>query len=723
MVENQASSQGDWQRRRSIGLTLLLSATLIFTLAALMIPFYTNQIDSQISAGEVASREIVAPRSLTYTSDVLTEAQQEAAANSVSAIYSPPDTSIARNQLEDLRATLAYISSVRADTHATNEQKLTDLAAMEDIDLDQETAQRILDLSDSRWQAVQQEAIVVLEQVMRATIREDRLEDARGNVPALVSLSLPEDQAAIVSELVIGFVAPNSLYSEILTETDRQQAVESVAPVERSFVQGQTLMLRGQIISETDLEALEQFDLVKTQTRWQDLVSAAALAVLTLVYFLVYLSRNSTLTQDLRSLAVIILLFIVFLIGGRFVVTSQSMIPYIYPLAAFGLVVASLFGTKIALVFTLPLCMLYAYDTPNAFELTLYNLLGSYSGVFALGAARRMTSFFWAAALIAFSEIMVILAFRVPQPNADLINISALVGIALVNGIASSSLAVLLQYVIAQILGMTTALQLMEISRPDHPLLQFILRNAPGTYQHSLQVANLAEQAAEIIGADTLLTRVGAIYHDSGKALNPFFFIENQLPGNKNPHDNLDPVSSARTIIHHVPDGVDLARKYRLPRRVQEFIEEHHGTMKTRYQYAKAVEAADGDESRVDESQFIYPGPRPRSRETAILMLADGSEARVRAERPADENELRKVIKSVIEHRLSSGQLDETDLTLRDLDELIDSFTTTLRGIYHPRLEYPDAKKEIPAKSKEVPTVPIISRKSPDVSANPRPDS
>jgi hypothetical protein len=723
MAENQAISQGGWQRRRSIGLTLLLLATLIFTLAALMTPFFTNQIDSQISAGEVASREIVAPRSLTYTSDILTKAQQEAAADSISAIYSPPDTSIARNQLEDLRATLAYINSVRADTHATNEQKLTDLAAMENIDLDQETAQSILDLSDSRWQAVQQEAIVVLEQVMRATIREDRLEDARETVPALVSLSLPEDQAAIVSELVIGFVAPNSLYSEILTETARQKARESVAPVERSFVQGQTLLLRGQIISETDLESLEQFDLVKTQTRWQDLVSAAALAILTLVYFLVYLSRNSTLTQDLRSLTVIIILFIVFLVGGRFVVTSQSMIPYIYPLAAFGLVVASLFGTKTALVFTLPLCMLYAYDTPNAFELTLYNLLGSYSGVFALGAARRMTSFFWAAALIAFSEIMVILAFRVPQPNADLINIAALVGIALVNGIASSSLAVLLQYVIAQILGMTTALQLMEISRPDHPLLQFILRNAPGTYQHSLQVANLAEQAAEIIGADTLLTRVGAIYHDSGKALNPFFFIENQLPGNKNPHDKLDPVSSARTIIHHVPDGVDLARKYRLPRRIQEFIEEHHGTMKTRYQYAKAVDAAGGDESLVDESQFIYPGPRPRSRETAILMLADGSEARVRAERPADENELRKVIKSVIEHRLSSGQLDETDLTLRDLDELIDSFTTTLRGIYHPRLEYPDAKKEIPAMSKEVPTVPIISRKSPDVSANPRPDS
>lgn len=723
MAGNQASTQGNWQRRRGAVVTLLLLATLVFTLVALMIPFFTSQINSQVKSGEVAPREYIAPRSLTYTSDVLTEVQQESAAESIAAIYSPPDTTIARHQLERLRAALAYINSVRADTFASNEQKLADLAALEDIHIDQKTAQNILNLSDSRWQAVQQEAIVVLEQVMRATIREDRLEDARDNVPALVSLSLPEDQADIVSEMVIGFVTPNSLYSEVLTETSRQQARESVIPVERSFVQGQTILLRGQIVNDTDIESLEQFGLVKPQSRWQDFVSAASLAILTLIYFLIYLNRNPSLTQDLRGLSVIIILFMIFLVGGRFIVTSQSMIPYIYPLAAFSLVVASLFGTKTALVFTLPLCVLYAYDTPNAFELTLYNLLGSYSGVFALGPARRITSFFWAAAAIAFAEIMVILAFRLPLPNADLIIIAALIGIALVNGIASSSLTVLMQYILAQILGKTTALQLMEISRPDHPLLQFILRNAPGTYQHSLQVSNLAEQAAEIIGADTLLTRVGAIYHDSGKALNPYFFIENQLPGNVNPHDNLDPVTSAQTIIRHVTDGLELARKHRLPSRIQDFILEHHGTMLTRYQYAKAVDAADGDESQVDENQFRYPGPRPKSRETAILMLADGSEARVRAERPADESELREVIKSVIEHRLSSGQLDETELTLRDLDEMIESFTTTLRGIYHPRLEYPDSKKNSTPKIEEVPTVPIISRKSSDVTPTPGTES
>ena len=723
MAGNQAVAQDVKNRRRNIGLIFLLLAVFVIILVGLMIPFITTQIDSQISSGEVASREIVAPRSLTYNSDILTETQREAASNSIAAIYSPSDTSIARKQLESLRGTLAFITSVRADSFSSIEEKLADLAALEDIDLDQETALSILELSDSRWQAVQQEAIVVLEQVMRATIRENQLEDARENVPALVSLSLPEDQAAIVSELVFGFVAPNSLYSEVLTETARQNARESVTSVERSFVQGQTLLLKGQIISETDLEALEQFDLVKSQTRWQDLLSAGALALLTLTYFLIYFSRNPSLTADLRGLTVIFILFTVFLIGGRFIVNNQSVIPYIYPIAAFSLVVASLFGTQTALVFTLPLTILFTYDTPNAFELSLYNLVGSYTGVFALGTARRITSFFWAAALIAFSEVMVIIAFRLAQPNVDYLSIAALIGIALVNGIASSSLAVLLQYILAQILGMTTALQLMEISRPDHPLLQFILRNAPGTYQHSLQVANLAEQAAENIGADTLLTRVGAIYHDAGKALNPYFFIENQLPGNTNPHDNLSPISSSHTIISHVPDGIELARKYRLPRRIQDFIGEHHGTMITRYQYAKAVDAAGGDEGLVDRNQFGYPGPRPRSRETAILMLADGSEARVRAERPPDENALRKVIKSVIEQRLSSGQLDETDLTLRDLDQLIDSFTTTLRGIYHPRLEYPDAKKEIPPRAEEVPTVPIISRKSSKIPANPPADS
>ncbi|MGB9673237.1 MAG: HDIG domain-containing metalloprotein, partial [Anaerolineales bacterium] len=272
---------------------------------------------------------------------------------------------------------------------------------------------------------------------------------------------------------------------------------------------------------------------------------------------------------------------------------------------------------------------------------------------------------------------------------SDVLTLVSITGAVIIGGIASAGLAILLQFLFAQYLGLTTALHLMEISRPDHPVLRFLLTNAPGTYQHSLQVANLAEQAAERINADPLLTRVGALYHDIGKALNPAFFIENQMAGSINPHNNLDPAVSAKIIINHVTDGLALARKYRLPQRIQDFISEHHGTMIARYQYANAVNAANGDESKVDINQFRYPGPTPRSRETAILMLADGCEARVRAEQPKDENELRRLIKSVFDNRIATGQLDQTNLTLHDLTELMDAFTTILRGIYHPRIEYP----------------------------------
>jgi hypothetical protein len=274
----------------------------------------------------------------------------------------------------------------------------------------------------------------------------------------------------------------------------------------------------------------------------------------------------------------------------------------------------------------------------------------------------------------------------------------------LFNGFASASLTLVLQYFLAQILGLTTPLQLLEISRPDFSLLQFFLRNAPGTYQHSLQVANLAEQAAENIGADALLTRVGALFHDVGKAMNPAFFIENQAHGDINTHEDLDPADSSAAITQHVLDGIKLARKYRLPRRIDDFILEHHGTMLTRYQYNQAVEAAGGDETKVDAQKFRYPGPSPRSRETAILMLADGTEARVRAGRPSNEEELRDIVRSSIEFTLTSGQLDYTQLTLSDITKIADSFVTTLRGSFHPRIEYPKVKG--PVAAEDVPTLP-----------------
>jgi putative nucleotidyltransferase with HDIG domain len=331
-----------------------------------------------------------------------------------------------------------------------------------------------------------------------------------------------------------------------------------------------------------------------------------------------------------------------------------------------------------------------------------YYLLSALTGVLVLGAARRVWSFFRAGMAVAGAAIAMLLAFRVPYTPMDAVAIIQLAGAAMFSGLAAASIALLLQYFLAQMLGLTTALQLIEISRPDFPLLQFFLRNAPGTYQHSLQVANLAEQAAELIGADALLTRVGALFHDVGKSMNPMFFIENQPQGAMNTHEDIDPAVSATTIIAHVTDGVALARKYRLPRRIDDFILEHHGTMLTRYQYSQAVEAAGGDKTRVDESKFHYPGPAPQSRETALLMLADGSEARTRAERPQDEEAMRRIVLSTIEHAQKQGQLDHTQLTLRDLSLITEAFVNVLRGTHHPRISYP---KEVPA-TMDVSTAP-----------------
>jgi len=205
-----------------------------------------------------------------------------------------------------------------------------------------------------------------------------------------------------------------------------------------------------------------------------------------------------------------------------------------------------------------------------------------------------------------------------------------------------------------------------------------------------------------LIGADALLTRVGALFHDVGKAMNPLFFVENQPQEELNTHEDLAPSESAAAIITHVNDGVVLAHKHRLPRRIDDFILEHHGTMITRYQYNQALEAAGGDESKVDKEQFRYPGPRPRSRETALLMLADGSEARSRAERPEDEEAIRTIVRSTIEVAQKQGQLDNTQLTLRDLSVITDAFVNILRGTHHPRISYP---KESPA-TQDVSTVP-----------------
>ncbi|HEY5728946.1 MAG TPA: HDIG domain-containing metalloprotein [Anaerolineales bacterium] len=694
------------QRIRTLQI-VLLSLVSIISYGALILPSLTGPSAISLQVGDVSPSDFQAPQDINYISEVRTEDARLAAENSVAPVYAPSDQSIARKQLELLRDALQYISFVRDDLNSTPEQKSTDIALLSDITIKPQTIEQILGLTSARWDAIQQESLSVLEQVMRRTIRDTDLDSVRRSVPSLVSLALNEEQAAVVVELVSAFVAPNSVYSADLTESAKGLAREAVEPVIQQYKAGEIIVLRGQLIRPAQLEALQQLGLIEQTSPWEIYAGAGALVLmLAAVTALYFTRRRLPFLFDARSLVIVGVIFIVFVVGARIVIPDRTVLPYAIPIPAVGLLIATLFGLEAGIILSILIALLVPYAMPNAFDLMPYFLFSSLTGVLVLGAARRVWTFFRAGMSASIAGIIVLVAFKLPFEQLDGIAMLQLTGAAALSGLASLGIALLLQYFLAQTLGLTTALQLIEISRPDFPLLQFFLRNAPGTYQHSLQVANLAEQAAELIGADALLTRVGALFHDVGKALNPSFFIENQPADSINPHDDIDPQESAAAIIAHVTDGVVLARKHRLPRRIDDFILEHHGTMVTRYQHNQAVQAAGGDATMVDIKKFRYPGPRPRSRETALLMLADGTEARARAERPHDEEAIRKLVTSNIEAAQKQGQFDDTQLTLKDLGVITDAFVTILKGTHHPRITYP---KDTPA-GEDVVTVPRKSK-------------
>ncbi len=703
-----------WQRihRHDSLALILLIVTSLAAYAVLVLPLSLRPSSLPLSAGQVSTQDLQAPVDVEYISDVRTNQAREAAERAVQPIYTPPDQSIARRQISRLRSSLETIVAIRGDLVMTYSQKQADLAALPDLSLDEETIGRILGLSDQRWNSTQQDALRVLEQVMRSSVREENLAGVQANIPLIVSFVLSEDQAAIVVALVTPFVMPNSFFSSELTEAARQQARQLVEPVTRTYLAGETVVARGKVLTEADMEALAKLGLVRPSNPLLEYVGTAAMVVVIMTFVGIYFHRRRpAFYNDSRSLILISILFIVFLSASRLVIPNRAILPYVFPLPAFGLLIATLFGPGGALVLSLVISVLAAYGLPNSLDLTIFYLMASLTGLLSLGKARRISSFAWAALVSAIAGLAVIAAYRLPAGTLDWVGYLTLAGASLLNGVASASVALMLQYLLAEFLGLTTGLSLLEISRPDAPLLQYFLRHAPGTYQHSLMVSNLVEQAAEKLGMDALLVRVGALYHDVGKAVNPAFFIENQLPDNLNPHDDVDAETAAASVIRHVTDGVVLARKYRLPRRITDFMLEHHGTLLARYHHSRAVREAGGDASKVDASKFRYPGPRPRSRETALLMLADSVEARTRSEGARTDAEIRAVVQKAIDACQKEGQLADTRFTLKDLTVITEAFVTTLTGLYHPRIAYPAAEASVPSDSPALPAPPKTETK------------
>ncbi len=664
---------------------------------ALSFPLPARSGSLVVEQGDVSAQDVLAPYALSYTSDVLTQAARQAEAGQAESVYDPPDSRIARQQLGELRALLAYIDAARGDAHSSPDQKLADVAAIRAVRVDSAAAELLLALSAARWEAVKVEATTVLEQVMRREIREDHLDEERRSLPALVSVTLPEDQAGLAALLASAFLAPNAFFNQAATDEARQQASNRVSPVGKSYAAGETIMGRGEVVGSAHLEALSVYGLLRPPDAWRQIAVNALLATVLASTIALFVYRvHPQLAVSSRLALLLAASFIMVAVVMQLMIPGRTVLPYLFPAGALPMTVAVVFGPGMGVLVAFVAGALAGTLGARGLELALFISLSGAISALVIGKAERLLTFFWAGLAGSLAAVAVIVAFRFPDAATDSVGKLSLLAAGAANGLLSASLAFGLILLAGSLLGIVTNLQLIELSRPDHPLLLLILHNAPGTYQHSLQVANLAEHAARAIGGNALLTRVGALYHDCGKAPHPHYYIENQTL-DQNIHEQLDPSTSAHIILDHVRDGIDLARRYRLPRQVIAFIPEHHGTLELAFQYQAAVEDAGGNERLVNRKDFTYPGPRPRSKETAILMLADGAEAKARAESPRDEEEIEQLVHGVIEDRLNRGQFDRTDLTLKDLDTIRRTLATSLKGMYHPRLRYPGAPVAVPA--------------------------
>jgi len=683
--------------RRLIAVVLVSVAVFL----ALTLPVSLRSTPAQLNAGDVAVQDIRSPREFRYESEILTSRARDEAEKSVSPVYLPADPAISRKQIERLRAILSYINSVRQDSFSSLPQQIQDIQAIEEMAFSAETARTIVTIDDEDWNLIQQESLALLEQVMRSPIRDDQVPSIRRNIFPQISFDFSENEAAVIAELVSQLIVANSLFSNELTSEAIIAARDSVPPITKTYAAGEIIISSGELIDPLRLEALALLGYTEPRNRLGEFAAAGITVIAVMVFNVLYLRRRrATFGKSIDGLSILVVFFLIFLFSARYIIPNHAIIPYLFPLAAFGLTISTLYNYEIGLALTFSLSLLSSVNHPLMGELLVYYYLPAAVAIFILGRGRRITIFFIAGLGLALSGSVLVIASRIFSSFLDMAGAATLVGAALVNGFGSVSLALILQYFLAQLLGKTTALQLMDLSRPDHPLLQELLINAPGSYQHSLLVANLAEQAAKEINCDALITRVGALYHDIGKSVNPSFFIENQMPHQIDTHDDLDPLVASSTITQHVDDGLRLARKYRLPPQIQAFIVEHHGTTMTWYQYEQARQSAQNPDE-VDADLYKYAGNPPASKETAILMLADGCEARVRAEAPDNSEKIFRVITESIQSYMSQGQLDHTSLTLNDLRLIARSFTRTLQNTYHQRVKYPEksnAKKQLKEK-------------------------
>ncbi|MBI4276891.1 MAG: HDIG domain-containing protein [Armatimonadetes bacterium] len=677
--------EGEGRARKAV---IALTVVVALALAA-SVEYFPERLSLQ--EGQVSPRDLEALRTVDFIDwDRTIERRQQAAA-AIQPVYRLSPAALEEARGAAVRAFDAVIAARQA-AGVSPDERLAQAKRELRMALPDDVVAAALQAEAVRLEEARTAALRAVGQVMSEGVRREDLDRARMRVQSLIrGQPLNPEAARFAEAAATQAVRPTLLVEEAETARLRRRAMDTLEPVQVRVLRGEIVVRRGEVVTKTHLLKLQALGLTNTPLALDRLAGMLLLSAMLVAVTAVYLRQyHPDIWQQDRTLILLGALGLVFVVVGRVVVTRVN--PYLMPMAAAPMLMAILLRARLALFVASVLAFFAGAAAGNDFHLGIVTLVGSLAGIFAVRRVQHRIDLAYAGLKVGIANAGVIIALRLVDqfPLYPDMLFDTFSGMA--NGFLAGLVALGTLPILENLFGLVTPIKLLELADPSHPLLRRLQLEAPGTYHHSIMVGNLAEAAAEVIGGHSLLVRVGTYYHDVGKLRRPVFFAENQI-GVENPHDKMSPSLSALTVVAHVRDGLQLAREYGLPPAIVDFIAQHHGTSLITYFYHQALQRTDG---RVEEESYRYDGPRPQTREVAVLMLADAAEAAVRSLAHPSPDRIEQQVRRIIRDKLEDGQLDECDLTFRDLDRIAQAFTRILTGIFHPRVEYPEVEGELP---------------------------
>ena len=679
------TSETTWHSRVAIAgvFALILAVEMVVAITPMRV---------DVVAGQIAPRTIRAPREI--VDRVATEALQQQAADAVKPVFDK-DTAAVDRSVQQVDQVFAMVRMAQknagSDRNAAAATLHGDLvAAWPTLDIPDTVLVRVLSASPTTLDGLEGDCQQIVRSAMDSGIQQESLPTFQAAVIAQAGkLDYSRDLQYFAGQVASTMLAPNLIYNDAATQARRQEAREAVPPVR--VLKGQVVIEQGTPVTEHQLAILQDLGLLRSANYYRSVGGTAALAVLLVIITALYISRfEPAIFQSRRRLVLMGTVSTLTVLLG---VVLERVSGYLVPVAMGTMLTATLLSLRMAAAMAFLLALPVGAMMNFEFAPVMVAVTGGLAGVFSIGKVGRRSDISRAGLVVGFTNGVVIttvyLVTGMPLGTMDTAR-DLLWGF--MNGLMSAVLTFGLLPYFENLFGVVTALRLMELANPNQPLLRRLLLEAPGTYHHSIMVANLAEAAVEATGGDSLLARVGAYYHDVGKIKRPMYFVDNQF-GGINPHDDISPVLSALIITSHVRDGVELAREYKLPEPVIDFIRQHHGTTMAGYFFRKAESMGLGPNLHPED--FHYPGPVPQSREVAAVMLADACEAVVRSVKDPTPARVDAAVRKVIQDRLLEGQLDQCDLTLRDLNVMAETFTRMLTGMFHMRVDYQEGLRAL----------------------------